>query len=298
MDQEHVSVLLAEVLEGLRVRPDGVYCDVTGGLGGHAAAILERLKSGKLLVCDYHEPTAEQLRQRFAGDARVTVVCERFSQIFNFLPTAFLSGFDGILADFGISSPQLADPSVGIGFQIDGAPLDMRLDRRLARTAADVLATESRDGLADLFWSLGGERGSRRIAAAIVADRDKGVRYDTTDALRGLCERVLGRDYRGARIHPATKVFQALRIAVNGELDEVAVFLAEAPARLKAGGRLVTIAFHEGEDRLVKRRFRELAMTDGYTLPVRKSIKPSEVELEANPRARSARLRILERVSL
>lgn len=292
----HVPVLLNEALEALKPRPDGIYLDATGGLGGHAREIAARLgESGSLLVCDYHGPAVEGLENFFAGDSRVSVRRARFSRVFETLEGPFSAGFDGILADFGISSVQLGDPALGIGFQLDGAPLDMRLDDRLGKTAKDLLAETGRDELADVFYRFGGERHSRVIAAAIVADRGRGVFYGTTDALRGLCERVLGRHYRGKKIHPATKVFQALRIAVNGELDEVGEFLAMAPTRLKSGGRLAVISFHEGEDRLAKLKFRELENAGGFRLPVRKAVQPGEAELEANPRARSARLRILER---
>lgn len=292
----HVPVLLGETLEALDIKPGGFYLDATGGLGGHSAEILARLgDSGRLLVCDYHEGAAEGLRRRFAADARVNVARSRFSKIFDSLQAPFAGGFDGILADFGISSVQLDDAALGIGFQLDGAPLDMRLDGRLEATAAELLATIGRDELADLFYRFGGERHSRVIAAAIAADRERGIFFATTDALRGLCERVLGRHYRGKKIHPATKVFQALRIAVNGELSEVESFLAAAPGMLKPGGRLVLISFHEGEDRLVKLKLRELAAGGEFSLPVRKSIKPGDAEIDANPRSRSAQLRILER---
>lgn len=292
----HVPVLLDEALAALNLKPDGVYLDATGGLGGHSREIAARLDGrGRLLVCDYHEGTAAGLKELFRADPRVSVKRSRFSRVFDALEAPFDAGFDGILADFGISSAQLDDPALGIGFQLDGAPLDMRLDGRLKMTAADFLAESSRDELADLFYRLGGERHSRVMGAAIAGDRERGVFYRTTDELRGLCERVLGRRYRGKKIHPATKVFQALRIAVNGELDEVREFLAVAPGKLKVSGRLVVISFHEGEDGLAKAKFRELASSEGFFLPVRKAVKPGEAEIAANPRSRSARLRILER---
>lgn len=293
----HETVLLNEAVDLLVTNKSGAYLDCTGGLGGHSRAILDRLgPDGRLWICDYHTETAKALSSEFATDKRVTVVTARFSAIFDNLNFSSLGFFDGILADFGISSPQLENQALGIGFQINGAHLDMRIDRGLSVTAADILKTETEESLADIFFYLGGERAARRLSRAIVADRNEGIFYETTDALRDLCARVIGKFYRGKKIHPATKVFQALRIKVNHELDEVAALLSAAPQRLTPGGRLVLIAFHEGEDRLVKTRFRELAMTDDFTLPVRKAIKPGENEIKQNPRARSAKMRVLERI--
>lgn len=291
----HVPVLLAEALAWLNIRQEGVYLDVTGGMGGHSAAILEKLgSSGRLDVCDYHEPSVARLKSRFASIKNVTVHHERFSRIFDNPDLPLL--FDGILADFGISSFQLDEHPSGIAFLQEDVPLDMRLDSRLAITARDILANTPESELADIFFHLGGERSARHLARIIVHDRQLEKIPQTTTELKLLCERTLGRFYRGKKIHPATKIFQALRIAVNDELGEIGIFLNRAPLRLKSGGRLVTIAFHEGEDRLVKRAFRELAMKDEFFLPVRKSVHPADAEVKLNPRARSARLRVLERV--
>lgn len=288
----HTPVLIREVIQSLNIRSDGIYLDATGGGGGHSQEILDHLTAaGQLTICDYHEPSVKRLKDRFENFKNVTVIHERFSRIFEINE----GPFDGILADFGISSPQLEDESIGIGFQQEGAPLDMRIDKRLQTTAADILKSYEEEELANLFYELGGERFSRKIAAAIVYDRNIGKFYETTEALKGLCERVLGRHYRGAKIHPATKIFQALRIAVNGELKEVADFLETAPERLKIGGRLVLISFHEGEDRQVKVKFKELAQKGGFFLVEKKAIQPSDDELLVNPRSRSARLRVLER---
>lgn len=290
---KHVPVLLGEALELLNVKKDGLYLDVTGGMGGHSEAIRERLTdSGQLVVSDYHEPSIVLLKKRFSGAKNVRVLHERFSLIFDNLDLPSL--YDGILADFGISSWQLEE-NTGIAFLQENVPLDMRLDARFTRTATDILEAVSENELADIFFHLGGERHARHLARIIVHDRATGKIPQTTTDLRQLCERTLGRFYRGKKIHPATKVFQALRIAVNGELEEIRKFLERAPERLCVGGRLVVISFHEGEDRLVKTVFRELAATDRFRLPVRKSIKPSADEVCENPRARSARLRILEK---
>lgn len=289
---DHDSVLLKEAINLLCVNPDGFYLDCTGGMGGHSQELRARLSSkGRLWICDYHEETVKTLRERFNNDSRVCVVHSRFSAIFDNLNFPF----DGILADFGISSPQLSDAELGIGFSMDGAPLDMRIDSSIEETAADVLKKSSEEELANIFFHFGGERASRKIAAAIVYDRKKGKVYETTDALRDLCSRVLGRYYRNKKIHSATKVFQGLRIAVNKELDEITQLLDQAPARLKCCGRLVLISFHAGEDALVKKRFKELSQTKEFFLPIKKAIQPDREEILQNPRSRSAKMRVLER---
>ena len=286
----HVPVLLNEVLESLAIKAGGTYLDVTGGRGGHSAAILAHLsEQGRLFITDRHEPAAKILTERFKSDARVKVLHQRFSQVFSNLDFVF----DGILADLGISSPQLDDTELGIGFQATEAPLDMRLDQN-GETAADLLAEWSEEDLAKIFFVYGGERGSRKIARAIVHDRNAKPFLKTSD-LSGLCDRVLGKFYRGRKIHPATKVFQALRIAVNDEMGELETFLAKAPQSLAPEGRLAVISFHEGEDRPVKMAFKKLAQEDAFRLVVKKVIAPSEAECAENPRARSAKLRILEK---
>lgn len=297
---EHVPVLLKQVLNLLCRNQNGLYLDVTGGRGGHSAALLKNLgRRGSLWICDVHSETVDDLRQQFHADKRVFVIESRFSRVFDNLNFSFSpqlkEGFDGILADLGISSVQLENPALGMGFQLNRVPLDMRLDRRLEKTAADLLKELNEAELADLFYELGGERFARRMARAIFSDRQRGIDYDSTDKLRGLCERVLGRFYLKRKIHPATKVFQALRMAVNQDVQEVSEFVKTAPFRLKPGGRLVMISFHSGEDRIVKNAFRALAGTGGFFLPSRKVIKPDRDEILRNPRSRSARLRVMER---
>lgn len=290
-ESAHVPVMLAEVLEALQPKPEGSYLDVTGGAGGHSAAILDRLGSaGSLVVGDWSEKAVALLEKKFAHDKRVRVVRSGFSEILEKLE----GDFDGILADFGVSSLQLDGDAPGIAFSRSDDELDMRLDNRKTARASDLIATWDAEDLAKIFYEYGGERGSRKIAAAIVMDR-KEKPFVRVRELRELCERVLGRFYRGAKIHPATRVFQALRIAVNDELGEIEKFLKKAPQRLVAGGRLVTISFHEGEDRQVKQIFRALAAGGVFALPVRKAVKPGEDEVSNNPRARSARLRSLEK---
>lgn len=288
----HEPVLLQEVVAHLVTRSPGRYLDCTGGFGGHSQAILEKLtQDSEMWIADYHKPTAENLRLKFLSDKRVHVLNERFSMIFdNLVPP-----FHGILADFGISSPQLEDSRLGIGFNVE-APLDMRIDERLQISAQDILATYDEKDLADIFYNFGGERASRKLASAIVYDRKINKFYTTTTELKLLCERVLGRFYRGKKIHPATKIFQALRIAVNEELLEVQKILEKAPYFLAQGGRLALISFHEGEDRLVKTAFKNLESTGEFKRVTRKAIQPSDEEIKNNPRSRSAKMRVLERV--
>ena len=289
---EHAPVLLEEVVELLVTTKSGRYLDCTGGFGGHSQAILEKLAfDGELWIADYHKPTAEKLKLKFLSEDRVRVLNERFSVIFDNLVPPFC----GILADFGISSPQLEDTALGIGFSVD-APLDMRIDSNLTISATDILQTHSEEEIANIFYNFGGERASRRLARAIVFDREQDKFYTTTTELKLLCERVLGKFYRGKKIHPATKIFQALRIAVNRELEEVQKILEKAPGFLTVGGRLGLIAFHEGEDRLVKVAFKALEATGKYRRVTRKALQPTDNELLLNPRARSARLRVLERI--
>lgn len=289
----HVPVLRTEALKALNIMPNGIYLDATGGLGGHAAGILQQLgEGGRLIICDWDERAVSLLEKRFANEGRVRIFHTHYSTLFDNLDFFF----HGILADLGISSEQLADENLGIGFELTDAPLDMRVAGNAARNAAQILKQDSEGELADIFYHYGGETAARKLAAAIVTDRRQGIDYKTTTELRLLCERVLGRYYRTRKIHPATKIFQALRIAINNELTELKDFLERAPQRLHGGGHLVVISFHVGEDRLVKQKFRELAQTKKFLLPQRKPIVPERAEILNNPRARSAKMRVVERI--
>jgi 16S rRNA (cytosine1402-N4)-methyltransferase len=289
----HRSVLLKELTEGILNRPDGIYVDATGGAGGHSAALLAMLgEHATLITADWDERTCERLRKRFEGDARCRVVRARFSELDHVLSDLKIDRIDGLMADLGISSDQLDDAAYGIGFQADG-PLDMRMDARQEQSAADLIATEDAEELARIFFEYGEERHSRKIASAIVMDRDKEA-ITTTGQLKGLAERVLGASYRNQRIHPATRIFQALRIAVNHELDEVKAVLDAPLQRLNPGGRAGVISFHSLEDRIVKWRFRELAEGD-YKILTKRPLLPTDEEIEQNSRSRSAKLRIIER---
>ena len=292
---QHLPVLYNEVLEGLQPRPGGVYIDGTVGAGGHAAGLLERsAPDGRLLGLDRDPAALAQAGARLAGfGARVRLEQASYLQMADFAPEA---SADGVLLDLGLSSLQLDDPARGFSFQGEGA-LDMRFGPDTELTAALIVNEWPADELADVLFEYGEERLSRRIARAIVAARP----LHTTRELAEVVSRAAGG--RREKIHPATRTFQALRMAVNEELEAVAAVLPLAASRLRPGGRLAVISFHSLEDRRVKHYFRELgqaAAEAATSLPAwrvltRKPIEPTAAETAANPRARSARLRIVER---
>ncbi len=307
---EHTPVLLAETIDLLRCRPGGKYVDATIGLGGHAEAILQRiLPDGRLVGLDRDEESLALARQRllpYAGSVRL------FHENFKNLPLVLNNmGFrpvDGIVIDLGISYFQMVSPERGFSFRAD-AMLDMRMDRSQRLTAADLVNNLTEHQLADIFQRYGEERYARRIARAIVAERRK-VAITRCLQLSDLIQRAVPGRHVPA-IHPATRTFQALRIAVNEELEGLAECIEEAVPFLGAGGRLVVIAFHSLEDRIVKRSFRRLAgqcvceqPPEICSCPRRRvvrlitsrAIRPGEAELERNPRSRSARLRCVERL--
>ena len=300
--------MLLEVLAALRPRPGGRIVDGTIGRGGHAAAILAATApDGWLFGCDQDGDAVTVAGQRLAEFAgRVEIRQGNFAQLSEWIEPA---SCDGVLMDLGISSDQLEAAGRGFSFQRDG-PLDMRKDRRQSLTAAELVNNSSEADLAGIFWELGQEEHARRIARAVVAERQS-RRFETTRQLAQLVERMSPR--QGRKAHPATKVFQALRIAVNDELATLKSGLAAAYSVLKPGGRLAVITFHSLEDRIVKEFGR--AQTRDYTVPgevdvpelrqpcapkmrwaQRKAIRPGAVELELNPRARSAQLRVLEKI--
>ena len=302
---EHIPVLLQEVLAGLNVRPGGRYIDATLGAGGHAAGILRAsAPTGELLGLDADPEAvafaAEQLRP--FGD-RFVLRARNFRHLSTVATRQGFEQVDGILMDLGLSSRQLADAQRGFSFSQEG-PLDMRLDPSAGTTAADLVNSLSESELAQILWEYGEERYARRIAGAIVGNRP--VR--TTGQLADLVAQTIG---RREKIHPATRTFQALRIAVNQELGALDEALPQARDLLQPGGRLAVIAFHSLEDRLVKRFYQResrdcicppeapfCVCEHQATLKVitRKPIRPSEAEVEENPRSRSARLRVAERL--
>lgn len=306
----HEPVLLNEVVEGLAVRPDGVYVDGTAGGGGHAEAVARRLgPGGRLVVIDRDREALDRARDRLAG---VSVPCSfihaNFSNLRAITLELRLERVDGVLLDLGVSSDQLDTMGRGFSFRGD-APLDMRMDQSQEWNAADIIRECSTKDLAELFRTLGEEPAAMRIADAIDAARQR-ERIETTGRLAELVVSVKGS--RPGRIHPATQVFQALRMTVNEELESLERGLSAALEVLVPGGRLAVISFHSLEDRIVKlflRRHegREESLPQGGVRwigedpPVervtRKPIRPTDAEVHRNPRARSAKLRIAERVS-
>jgi 16S rRNA (cytosine1402-N4)-methyltransferase len=286
----HVPVLLAEALEGLAVRPGGLYVDGTVGLGGHAAEILAgSAPDGRLLGADRDTDALEQAEVRLTEfGSRARLVHADFRE----LPRKLAGETpDGILLDLGVSSLQLDSPERGFSFQAEG-PLDMRMDRTGGETAAEVVNRAPERTLADLIYRYGEERASRRIARAIVAARRQ-QRIRTTTELAEIVRRAAGRSRR-LGLDPATRTFQALRIRVNRELEGLRETLEAFARMLARGGRLVVIAFHSLEDREVKQTFRALGR-DGFRVLTRKPVRPGPSELRLNPRSRSARLRAIER---
>jgi len=288
----HVPVLWREVIEILNVQPDGYYIDATLGAGGHAEGILRRLQGGKLLGID-RDPAAlaaTQERLRSFGEKLITMQ-GNFAQIEALHGASGLPPADGLLADLGMSSLQVEDASRGFSFSAPG-PLDMRMDPTAGATAADLVNGMSERELADLIFRLGEERHSRRVARAIV----KGRPYRLTTELAQVVTRAIPSRAAFHHIHPATRTFQALRLAVNGELESLELLLAQVLGVLKPGGRVVVLSFHSLEDRLVKRAFRAWQQEGRAQILTRKVVRPSEEELRANPRARSAKLRAAERI--
>ncbi len=296
---QHTPVLLAELVAGLAPQPGGRYIDATLGGGGHAAVILAAsAPDGRLLGIDADPAALAAAGARLAPFGRqAQLVHGNFRDL---AALAQLSGFmavDGIVIDLGISSHQLDTPERGFSFQAD-APLDMRMDPTTGETAADLVNELPEGELADLIYGYGEERGSRRIARLIAEARRKQP-LTTTGELAAIVGRALGG--RHGKVHPATRTFQALRIAVNRELESLEAVLPQAVELLRPGGRLAVIAFHSLEDRIVKQFFRAESGYGGKEEPTRlrivtkKPIVAGEEETQANPRARSAKLRIAER---
>lgn len=306
-EYQHITVLLNEAVDALAVREDGIYVDGTFGRGGHSRLILSRLGSqGRLIVFD-KDPQAIEAAQKLAEqDGRVTVVHDGFSSFQTTLDKLGIEEIDGALFDLGISSPQIDDGARGFSFRFD-APLDMRMDPTRGMSAAEWIATASEQDLHEVIKNYGEERFSRQIARAIVAQRAENP-IDTTRKLAQLVAQNVRTRERGQ--DPATRTFQAVRIFINRELEEVEAVLPQVMGRLKQGGRLAVIAFHSLEDRIVKQFVKKYsqhpplprwAAVKEADLPlpplkaVGKAIKPGVEETAFNPRARSAVLRVAER---
>jgi 16S rRNA (cytosine1402-N4)-methyltransferase len=295
----HIPVLLQETLTLLAPAPGEVFLDGTTGAGGHAAEIALRIGPDGLLICADADPAMLAIAAGTLRDFPWTrLVQADFAELGRLREAAGGRTFDGILLDLGVSSLQLSDPARGFSFREEG-PLDMRRDPGSgAPTAEDLLREMREKDLADLFYRFGEERFSRRIARAVV-DRRRRAPLRTSTELAALVGAAIPRRAWPREIHPATRVFQALRIAVNREIDSLAAFLGAVPAHLSPGGRVAVISFHSLEDRLVKEAFRKRPGTAGAGTMLetltRKPVVPSDREMRENPRSRSAKLRAARR---
>lgn len=295
----HAPVMPAEVLSLLAPREDGLYVDCTVGLGGHTEMLLAA-GAGRVIGLDRDVVALEHARARLASfSARVELVHADYRTLPQVLADRQISGIDGALADLGVSSMQLDDAERGFSFRHDG-PLDMRMNASAGETLADRLADVDEGTLADVIYQYGEERHARRIARAIVTARDRQP-LARTGELASVVRRAAGGG-TWQRLDPATRTFQALRIWINGELDGLDTFLRSTVATLHTGGRLVVIAFHSLEDRIVKHTFKAMARPDDGSAPVGrvltpKPLEPTDAERDENPRSRSAKLRAMERVA-
>lgn len=298
----HIPVLTEEVIDLLLVKKSGTFLDVTSGFGGHSAAILEELNGGSLIATDQDPEAIRFLKSKFKTEKRISIHQARFSELHKLFSA---NDFDGILADIGVSSYQLDTAERGFSFMKDG-PLDMRMNQNIGEDASSWLNNAPEQEISNIIWKYGEEKKAKRIAKAIVEAR-KSFKIRTT---KELAEIILEETPRGFndKKHPATKTFQAIRIFINNELEELDLLLDFTSKHLKIGGRTCIISFHSLEDRMVKRFFRDhsrrdpklsklpnLADDSSFKL-VTKAIKPSENEMNINPRSRSATLRVIERI--
>ena len=305
----HRSVLLGECIEALAIRPDGIYVDGTAGGGGHSYAIASKLTTGSLIAIDRDEAAILAATERLAPlGERARVVRSNFSDLVTVLDALNIDQIDGLLLDLGVSSHQFDEADRGFSYRND-APLDMRMDRRQAKSAFDVVNTYSEEELRRILYEYGEEKFAPRIAARIVKEREV-LPIQTTNQLSELIKSAIPVAARDGG-HPAKRSFQAIRIEVNGELDVIAPTIEQAVSRMKKGGRLAIITFHSLEDRIVKQAFQKQA--SGCTCPksfpvcvcgnkpkirilTKKPILPSETELVENPRSHSAKLRVAEKM--
>ncbi len=310
MDSLHIPVLLKETIEALNIDPHGLYVDGTLGRGGHSRAILEKLTDGRLIAIDRDQTAIDDCRRRLCEfNDKITYVHGNFRDIKSILNDAGDAQVDGMLFDLGVSSPQLDEAERGFSYMHD-APLDMRMDKTATVTAKDVVNTWPEDELRRIFFEYGEERYATRIAAGIVRRR-KEAPIETTFELVDAIKSSMPAQALREKQHPAKRTFQAIRIAVNDELDSISDMLSDAADCLKSGGRIAVISFHSLEDRIVKNLFnsKEKGCTCPPDFPVcvcgfkqtmkvitRKPIVAGKKELEINPRARSAKLRVAEKI--
>ncbi len=295
---EHIPVLARALAERINLPLDAVMVDTTVGQGGHSLLFGQNLSAEGLLIgFDLDEKSLGSSRSRLKRlCCKVSLVKSNFSEISEVLSGQGIEEVDFVLADLGLCSSQITDSEIGLSFQQD-MPLDMRIDKRLKSSAADIVNNADEKTLSDLIYNFGEERGSRRIAGYIVRHR-KGQPIRTTGQLSSLVCKALGRKgvRKKGRIHPATKTFQALRIAVNRELENLKRLLESVPGLLKRKGCFAVISYHSLEDRLVKQNFKENKRESVYRLVTKKPIKPDKEEISQNRRARSAKLRIAEKI--
>ena len=310
MEYTHRPVLLDECIEGLNIRPDGIYLDGTLGRAGHSREIAKRLTSGRLICVDRDDAALEAAQTRLADWMdRVTLVHSNFDKVSDILDDLGLKGIDGMLFDLGVSSPQLDDGSRGFSYMAD-APLDMRMDRSEGLTAADVVNGFEQNELRRILLQYGEERYAPLIAAAIVRRRAEKPIETPLELVDVIKSAMPGKALREKQ-HPAKRSFQAIRIAVNDELASVERMIRGAVPKLNRGGRLAVITFHSLEDRIVKTGMADFAKgctcppdfpvcvcgkTPDIKLVSRKPILPTDQEVEENPRARSAKLRVAEKL--
>jgi 16S rRNA (cytosine1402-N4)-methyltransferase len=292
-DTGHDPVLLDEVMDYLQPPGDGVIVDCTIGRGGHAKKWINFLSDKGLFIGLDADPRNLEFAQEHLGrPSNARLFHANFSDLPDVLHQAKIESVDRIFADLGISTNQLFDDAYGMSFS-KSMPLDMRIDPRHPTSAADIVNHWNAEPLADLLFGLAQERHSRRIARKIVEARRQSPILTTQRLADVVRSAVPKRGYE--KIDPATRTFMALRMAVNQELDNLATLLKIAPIKLKSGGRLGIISFHSGEDRMVKQKFRELESDGRYTVLTKKPVEPTEIEVEKNPRTRSAKLRVIEK---
>ena len=298
----HIPVLTEEVIQYLLLKRNGNYLDATSGFGGHSASILEQLVGGSLIATDQDPEAIKFLKSKFKTEERISIHQARFSELHKLFSA---NDFDGILADIGVSSYQLDTAERGFSFMKDG-PLDMRMNQNIGEDASSWLNNAPEQEISNIIWKYGEEKKAKRIAKAIVEAR-KSFKIRTTKELAEIILEETPRRFNDKK-HPATKTFQAIRIFINNELEELDLLLDFISKHLKIGGRTCIISFHSLEDRMVKRFFRDhsrrdpklsklpnLADDSSFKL-VTRAIKPSENEMNINPRSRSATLRVIERI--
>lgn len=292
-----MPVMEREVVELLAPPVGGIFLDGTLGLAGHALSIVRRIgPSGRLIALDKDRAALEIAKSKLSAfEGQKDLVCSDFRSFDSVLDGLGVKVVDGMLFDLGVSSFQLDDPHRGFSFRSDG-PLDMRMDTDTSMTAKDMVNALNEKELANIIFSFGEERFSRRIAKAIVQYRQRKP-VETTKELEGIIFGSVPASYRRQKIHPATRTFQAVRIAVNRELESLEAVMDKCADYLKPGGRVGIISFHSLEDRIVKNGFRELSKVGKLSLVTKKPLRPGEDEISLNPRSRSARFRVAERIA-